>query len=142
MKSGIRSASWSNGNNKVTKTFTYTEVSHLDPLWWQILLNIVLSRLSRFYASQLLTTQFSFWSSKGCNDSVYVIKQLQENAYLFNRKLYTCFADLTTTYNINRRFLFPSSRNHFSGFDSTACLDLIELYWLYMVGEDSNTWTF
>ncbi|XP_071963841.1 uncharacterized protein [Antedon mediterranea] len=60
---------------------------------------IILSRFSIFYESQLLRTQFGFRSNTGCNDAIYVIKQIQEIAYRSNRKLYTCFIDLTAAFD-------------------------------------------
>jgi hypothetical protein len=90
-------------------------------------MNIVFKRLSTFYESQLLTTQFGFRSGKGCNDGIYVCKQLQEIAVRSSRRLYTCFVDLSAAYDhINRNFLFQSIRNRIKPGDPTDCIDIID----------------
>ncbi|XP_071959537.1 uncharacterized protein [Antedon mediterranea] len=93
----------------------------------KILMVIILSRFSIFYESQLLRTQFGFRSNRGCNDAIYVIKQIQEIAYRSNRKLYTCFIDLTAAFDhVNRNLLFLSVRNRFHLNQSTTMIDIIQ----------------
>ena len=93
--------------------------SIMDPLMYRgisvgsimvkLVMNIVFARMSDFYESQLLPTQLGFRKGKGCNDSIYIMKQLQEIAVLSNRKLYTCYVDLSAAYDhINRSFHFQS----------------------------------
>lgn len=50
----------------------------IGPIIVKVWMNIILISLSSFYESQFLTIQFGFRSSKGCNDGIYVIKQLHE----------------------------------------------------------------
>ena len=96
----------------------------------KLLMNIILDRLSNFYESQLLTTQFGFRSGKGCNDGIFVVKQLQEIACRSNKKLYTCFVDLSAAYDhINRQFLFHSIRNRIPSGERVDCIEILnELY--------------
>lgn len=56
------------------------------------------SRFSSFDESQLLTAEFGCRSGKVYNDDIYAIKQLQANAYITDRKLYTCTVDLTAAH--------------------------------------------
>lgn len=114
------------GNNKVTlKTPTYAEVSQLAPSSVKVLISTS-TNLSSFYERQLLMTHFGFCSRKGRNDSIYGIKQLQESAYLSNRKLCTCFVNLTEAYDhINKDYLLSSKQPSVSA----QYIDLIqELY--------------
>ena len=88
-------------------------------------------------------TQFGFRSGKGCNDGIYVLKQLQEISYQSQTKLFTCFVDLTAAYDhINRTFLFQSIRNRIPDDARTMCIDILEnLYSLtksYLVDEDPS----
>lgn len=107
-------------------------------------MNIVLIRLASFYTSQLHATQFGFRSDKECNNNIYISHdQLQEIAYLSNRKVYTCQVDLTATYDhINSDFFISFIRNCLPRSEAIECIDLIvELYRFtkfYMTGEDSN----
>ena len=109
----------------------------------KVVMNIILSRSSQFYESQLLNTQFGFRSGKGCNDGIYVMKQLQEVACRSKRKLYTCYVDLSSAYDhINRKLLFSSIRNRIPPDQPTDCIDILEnLYGStksFMSGEDQN----
>ena len=113
----------------------------------KVVMNIILARLSPFYESQLLTTQFGFRSGKGCNDGIYACKQLQEIAYRSNRKLYTCYVDLSSAYDhINRNFLFSTIRNRIPQSEHTDCIDLIEQLYKstksYMANGDPASETF
>ena len=92
----------------------------------KIAMNIVLKRMSTFYEATLLRTQFGFRSGKGCNDGIYAIKQLQDVSYKSQRKLYTCYVDLTAAYDhIPRKFMFQSIRNRLPP-GEYKCLDIIE----------------
>lgn len=74
-------------------------------------MNVVLNKLSPFYESQILMTQFNFHAGKGCNDSIYVIKQLQE--IVSDRKLYTCplyTNTITVTHAHSNRDFFSHSQ--------------------------------
>ena len=74
-------------------------------------ITIILNRISGFYNKQLRRTQFGFRSGMGCNDGVYMLKQLQEIASKSQRKLYVCFIDLTAAFDhVNRELLFKSIR--------------------------------
>ena len=74
--------------------------------------NIILKRTSSFYENHLKSNQFGFRSGVGCNDAIYVIKQLHEIASLSERKLYVCFIDLSSAFDhVNRKLLFQSIRN-------------------------------
>ena len=58
------------------------------------------------------TNQFGFRSGVGCNDAIYVIKQLHEIASLSERQLYVCFIDLSSAFDhVNRQLLFQSIKN-------------------------------
>ena len=77
----------------------------------KVAMNIILNRLTSFYNSQLLRTQFGFRSGLGCNDGIYAMKQLQDIACLSQRKLYCCFIDLTAAFDhVNRDLLFKTIR--------------------------------
>ena len=93
-------------------------------------MNIILKRLSSFYESQLKRTQFGFRDGTGCNDGIYVVKQLQEIASSSQRKLFACFIDLTAAFDhINRKLLFQSILNRLpSNQENTNINILQELY--------------
>ena len=75
-------------------------------------MNIILQRWKSFYEVQLLETQYGFRSEGGCNDGIYVVKQLQYIAYQSSRKLYTCYVDLSAAYDhINRKVLLKSVKS-------------------------------
>ena len=75
-------------------------------------MNIILKRTSEFYEKQLKRTQFGFRSGVGCNDGIYMLKQLQEIASMSKKQLYTCFIDLTPAFDhVNRDFLFKTINN-------------------------------
>ena len=106
-------------------------------------MNIILTRISEFYEAQLLDTQFGFRSGRGCNDGIYVLKQLQEISYQSQTKLFTCFVDLTAAYDhINRSFLFQSIRNRIPNDAPTTCIDILENFYSltksYLVDEDPS----
>ena len=90
-------------------------------------MTIILKRLSIFYESQLLRTQFGFRSGLGCNDGVYVIKQLQDIASMSQRKLYCCFIDLTAAFDhVNRDLLFKSIRSRLPTNSEANNIQIIE----------------
>ena len=119
------SAIWKQKGSPLDKT-KYRGIS-LGSIIVKIVMNIILTRTSNFYERQLLTTQFGFRTGKGCNDGIYMCKQLQEIAHRSNRKLYTCFVDLSNAYDhINRNLLFTSIRNRIPPDQPTDCIDIIE----------------
>ena len=90
-------------------------------------INIILNRLSDFYNDQLMRSQFGFRSGMGCPDAIYMIKQLQEVAYVSNRSLYVCFVDLSAAFDhINREMLFKSVRNRLAANQITTNIDILE----------------
>ena len=90
-------------------------------------MNIILKRISGFYENQLKRSQFGFRKGVGCNDAIYVAKQLQEIAYVANRSLYACFIDLTAAFDhVNRCLLFKTIRNRLAQSQVTTNIDLIE----------------
>ncbi len=98
----------------------------IGSLMTKIAMNIILKRISVFYESQLLPTQFGFRSGRGCNDGIYVCKQLQEVSHQSCRKLYTCFVDLSAAYDhINRLFLFQSINNRLPSNTSNVNIEII-----------------
>ena len=75
-------------------------------------MNGILKRLSAFYDQQLKTTQFGFGRGVGCNDGIYMVKQLQEIASASQRELFVCFVDLSSAFDhVNRKLLFKTVRN-------------------------------
>ena len=90
-------------------------------------MNVILRRLSHFYENQLKRTQFGFRSGTGCNDGIYMLKQLQDISSLSQRKLYICFVDLTAAFDhINRDLLFKTIRNRLPANQATTNIDIIE----------------
>ena len=90
-------------------------------------MNIILKRMSSFYETQLKNTQFGFRRGAGCNDAIYMLKQLQEIASISERKLYACFIDLTAAFDhVNRALLFKTIKNRLASAQSTINLDIIE----------------
>ena len=76
----------------------------LDPALCNIGMNIILKHLSCFYEKQLIRTQFGFRNGMGCNDGIYMLKQLQDISSLSQRKLFICFVDLTAAFDhINKK---------------------------------------
>ena len=93
----------------------------------KILSSIIVNRISPWYEAQLSRTQFGFRTGKGCNDAIYVCKQLQEIAHHTRRKLYTCFVDLTAAYDhVNREFLFTSIRNRLASGQATNTIEVLQ----------------
>ena len=93
-------------------------------------MNIILKRTSNFYENQLKRTQFGFRKGTGCNDGIYVVRQLQEIASASQRQLYACFVDLTAAFDhINRKMLFQTIRNRLPANQDTTNIDILqELY--------------
>ena len=104
-------------------------------------MNIILKRIANFYNTQLKRTQFGFRSGMGCNDGIFMIKQLQDIASLSERPLYVCFIDLTAAFDhVNRDLLFKTIRNRLSDDQNTVNIDIIENLYMdtksYMQNED------
>ena len=132
-------------NKEVPKQWT---ISRITPIWkkkgnamdptkyrgisigsvlCKIGINIILKRLSKFYENQLMRTQFGFRSGVGCNDGVYMIKQLQEIASKSRRKLYICFVDLTAAFDhVNRNLLFQTIRKRLSANQVCTNIEILE----------------
>ena len=90
-------------------------------------MNIILKRLSMFYESQLKSTQFGFRSGVGCNDAIYMAKQLQEISSIAQKSMYVCFIDLTAAFDhVNRNILFQTIRNRLATNQVTTNIDLLE----------------
>ena len=92
-------------------------------------MKIILSRLSKFYERQLKRTQFGFRSGMGCNDAIYVVKQLQEIASISNKTMFACFIDLSAAFDhINRDMLFKTVRNRLASNQSlnTTNIDVLQ----------------
>ena len=99
---------------------------NVSSLFVKVAMNIVLTRIDDFYNTTLLRTQFGFRSGRGCNDAIYAIKQLQDISHKSNRKLYTCYVDLSAAYDhIPRKFLFHSIHNRLPPGKYT-CIDIVE----------------
>ncbi|XP_033098478.1 uncharacterized protein LOC117102327 [Anneissia japonica] len=74
-----------------------------------------------------METQFGFRRERGCNDGIYVTKQLQEIANLSQRRLFTCYVDLSAAFDhVNQSFLFQSIRNRIPYGEQTDNIDVIE----------------
>ena len=54
----------------------------------KVAMNIILKRLSTFYESQLKRNPFGFRTGTGCNDGIFMVKQLQHTSLLTQRSLY------------------------------------------------------
>ena len=91
-------------------------------------ISIILNRISTFYNNQLKRTQFGFRSGMGCNDGIYMMKQLQEIASKSQRKLYVCFVDLTAAFDhVNRTLLFKTIRQRLaSNNQNTINIEILE----------------
>ena len=111
----------------------------------KVAMNIILQRWSSFYTVQLLETQCGFRSERGCNDGIYVMRQLEYITNQSNRKLYTCYVDLSAAYDhTNRNFLFKSIKNRFPrGGANTKNVDILEKLYSatksYLTDEDPET---
>ena len=92
-------------------------------------MNIILKRMSTFYEHQLKNTQFGFRSGSGCNDGIYMLKQLHEIAVASDRKLFACFIDLTAAFDhINRKLLFKTIKNRLAAAHNTNITLIENLY--------------
>jgi len=93
-------------------------------------MNIILKRMSGFYEKQLKRSQFGFRSGVGCNDGIFMIKQLQDIASSTQRKLYICFVDLTAAFDhVNRDLLFKSIKKRLHDTQNPVNIDIAqELY--------------
>ena len=90
-------------------------------------MNIILKRMPIFYENKLKRRQFGFRTGMGCNDGIYMVKQLQDIASLSQRQLYTCFIDLTAAIDhINRSLLFETIKNRLPQDYDHSSLDIIE----------------
>lgn len=72
----------------------------------KVIMNIVLTRFSSFYESQLFPIKFGFRSSKGCNNGITYHPQNMHTCHqtipivnLSNRRIYTCYVDFTAAYD-------------------------------------------
>lgn len=96
---------------------TYRGIA-LGPILVKLFMNVLMVRMKDFYEGNLLKTQFGFREGKGCNDGIFVMKQLQSIAVQQQKELYTCYVDLTAAYDhINRVALFTSMKARISNFD-------------------------
>lgn len=84
-----------------------------------VLMNIILTKLSPFYENQLLTIQFCFRSTKRYQDVIYE-KKIQENSHLSKRNFYTGYLDHTAMYD--RGSLFLSISHSLSSSDYSCCV--------------------
>ena len=101
---------WKNKGNALDPT-KYRGLS-IGSTLCKVGVNIILKRTSSFYENHLKNNQFGFRSGVGCNDAIYVIKQLHEIASLSERELFVCFIDLSSAFDhVNRKLLFQSIRN-------------------------------
>ena len=111
-------------------------------------MNVILTRLSNFYDAQLQRTQFGFRKGVGCNDAIYMVKQLQEIASTSQQNLYCCFIDLSAAFDhINRDILFKTIKNRLtpSKQNNSNILVLQNLYSStksYVQNDDPNTKSF
>ena len=115
----------------------------VGPILTKVGMNISLRRLTPLYEQQLSTTQFGFRAGNGCNDGIFVMKQLQEVAYRSKRKLYTCYIDLTAAFDhVNRSFLFESIRKRIPPSCDTTNIDVIKSLYedtkSFLSGEDTH----
>lgn len=93
----------------------------------KVAMNIILKRLSDFYEQQLMRTQFGFRSGMGCNDGIYMLKQMQEVAETSDKKLYVCFVDLTAAFDhVNRDMLFKTIKSRIHSNQNNANIQIIE----------------
>lgn len=60
----------------------------------RVLMKLVLIILLSFYESQFLITQFDFPFAKGCNDGMYVNKQIKGIAYFSNKNRISAMSTL------------------------------------------------
>ena len=64
---------------------------------------IIGERLKKWADQQLLDAQCGFRSERGCNDAIFALRRLHEEALAKQRNIYTCFIDLTKAYDsVNR----------------------------------------
>ena len=116
---------WKNKGSPVDPE-TYRGIS-IGSTCLKILTSIIINRISPWYETQISRTQFGFRTGKGCNDAIYVCKQLQEIAYKTKQKRYTCFIDLAAAYDhVNRDFLFTSIRNRLAHSQATHTINVLE----------------
>ena len=116
---------WKNKGSAMDPT-KYRGIS-ISSVLCKIGMNIILKRTSSFYENQLKRTQFGFRKGMGCNDGIYVVKQLQEITSASQRQLYACFVDLTAAFDhINRKMLFRTIRNRLPPNQLTTNIDILE----------------
>ena len=93
----------------------------------KVAMNIILKRTSKFYENQLRRTQFGFRTGTGCNDGIFMLKQLQDIASLSQRPLFVCFVDLTAAFDhVNRDLLFKSIKKRLPDNEDTTNIDIIQ----------------
>ena len=130
---------WKNKGNAYDPT-KYRGIS-IGSILCKVGMNIAIKRLSNFYEKQIQNNQFGFRSGIGCSDGLYVVKQLQEIASLFQRELFVCFVDLSSTFDhLNRKLLFKTIKNRLHPNQVTTNINIIENLYQetksYMQGDD------
>ena len=115
----------------------------ISSVFCKIAMNIILKRLESFYESQLKRTQFGFRNGVGCNDGIYMLKQIQEISQISQRKLYLCFIDLTAAFDhVNRNLLFMSIKKRLPPNQTSTNLKIIENLYnqtrSYLQGDDPD----
>ena len=96
----------------------------------KVAMNIILKRISSFYDQQLKRTQFGFRTGVGCNDGIFMVKQIQDIASLTQRKLFICFVDLTAAFDhVNRDLMFKSINKRLGENSNDVNINIVqELY--------------
>ena len=118
-------ALWKNKGNAFDPT-KYRGIS-IGSILCKVGMNIALKRLDEFYETQVKANQYGFRRGVGCNDAIYVVKQLQEIASVSQKELFICFIDLSSAFDhINRDMLFKSIRNRLPLNSLTTTIDIVE----------------
>ena len=75
----------------------------------KLLVTLILSRISKWYNSQLADKQQGFRAGRGTTDGIFVVKRIQQICQASNRKVYALFVDLSDAFDhVNRNWMFKT----------------------------------
>ena len=104
---------------KITEPEAYRGIQ-IGSTMCKILVTLILSRISKWYNSQLADQQQGFRQGRGTTDGIFVVKRIQQICRASNKKVYALFVDLSAAFDhVNRDWMFktitqriPNKCNH------------------------------
>ena len=98
----------------------------------KIMVNIIITRLKRWYESQLLDQQQGFRTGRGTIDAIYTLKRVQQITEKMKRPTYVLFIDLTAAFDhIDRDIMFETIYQRISSYEDRKLIQLLESLYSY-----------